>query len=100
MNGGRGSVRGVVRRKVAVSYVIRDVEEKLNRSGVNKLCIDHTHQLLYTAGRDSIIRSWDISQSTESTEIVSACSENPNSLFELSWTLNFIYICPLFHSLM
>ncbi len=26
--------------------VIRDVEEKINRSGVNKLCFDHTHQHL------------------------------------------------------
>lgn len=71
MSSGRGSVRGVVRRKVAVSYVIRDVEEKLNRSGVNKLCLDHTHQLLYTAGRDSIIRSWDVNQNNKSNEIVS-----------------------------
>ena len=58
------------RRKVAISYVIRDVEEKLNRAGVNKLCLDPTHQLLYTAGRDSIIRSWDLSQ-IDSTECVS-----------------------------
>ena len=67
---GGGAIRSVSRRKVAISYVIRDVEEKLHRSGVNKLCFDHTHQQLYTAGRDSIIRSWDLSQQ-ENNEIVS-----------------------------
>ena len=70
-SGGGGTIRSVIRRKVAISYVIRDVEEKLNRSGVNKLCFDHTHQHLYTAGRDSIIRSWDLSQYSGSNEIVS-----------------------------
>ncbi len=71
MSSGQASIHGLVRRKVAVSYVLRDVEEKLNRSGVNKLRIDHTNKLLYTAGRDSIIRSWDISQNESSNKIVS-----------------------------
>ncbi|XP_064382723.1 WD repeat-containing protein 48-like [Halichondria panicea] len=68
-SGGGGTIRSVIRRKVAISYVIRDVEEKLNRSGVNKLCFDRTHQHLYTAGRDSIIRSWDLSQYSGNNEI-------------------------------
>ena len=54
------SGRGISRRKVAVSFILRDKLEKLNRSGVNKLRIDPTNHLLYTAGRDSVIRSWDI----------------------------------------
>lgn len=48
-------------RKVTVSYVIREDEEKLNRSGVNALQIDAPGDRLYTAGRDSIIRCWNIS---------------------------------------
>ena len=48
-------------RKVTISYVIRDEEEKLNRSGVNALQIDAIDNRLYTAGRDSIIRCWNIS---------------------------------------
>ncbi len=48
------------RKKTAVSFIIRDVEETQNRSGVNALLIDPTNHYLYTAGRDSIIRSWDI----------------------------------------
>ena len=49
------------KKKVTVSYVIRDEEEPLNRSGVNALRIDPNTQHLYSAGRDSIIRCWDIS---------------------------------------
>lgn len=52
--GGRG-------RKVTISYVIREEKETVNRSGVNSLQIDATAKRLYTAGRDSIIRCWDIS---------------------------------------
>ena len=48
-------------RKVTISYVIRDEEEKLNRSGVNALQIDPIDNRLFTAGRDSIIRCWNIS---------------------------------------
>lgn len=48
-------------RKVSVSYVIREEEEKLNRSGVNALQIDAANNRLFTAGRDSIIRCWDVS---------------------------------------
>lgn len=51
----------LAKKKVTVSYVLRDEEEPLNRSGVNVLRIDPATQHLYTAGRDSIIRCWDIS---------------------------------------
>ena len=57
--GGGGSlVRSSARRKVAVSYILRDVKEHSNRSGVNSLRIDSANRLLYTAGRDSVIRCW------------------------------------------
>ncbi len=58
-----GSVRTNTRKKITISFVIRDVEEKLNRSGVNALRMDPTNQILYTAGRDSIIRSWNVQNS-------------------------------------
>ena len=48
-------------RKVTISYVIREEEEKLNRSGINALQIDALGNRLYTAGRDSIVRCWNIS---------------------------------------
>lgn len=54
------SGRGSSRKKVAVSFILRDKHEKLNRSGVNSLRVDPTNHVLYTAGRDSVIRSWDI----------------------------------------
>ena len=43
----------------------RDPDEPWNRSGVNALQIDRLARRLYTAGRDSIIRTWDISDNKE-----------------------------------
>ena len=43
----------------------RDPDEPWNRSGVNALQIDPLAHRLYTAGRDSIIRTWDISDNKE-----------------------------------
>ena len=56
-----GSKMHIPKKKATVSYVIRDEEEPLNRSGVNALRIDPRAGHLYSAGRDSIIRCWDIS---------------------------------------
>uniref|UniRef100_A0AAY4AMB0 WD repeat-containing protein 48 n=1 Tax=Denticeps clupeoides TaxID=299321 RepID=A0AAY4AMB0_9TELE len=53
------------RRKVQVSYVIRDEVEKYNRNGVNALQLDPLLNRLFTAGRDSIIRIWSVSQHKE-----------------------------------
>lgn len=47
------------RRKVTISFVIRDEEEPLHRSGVNALQLDKSNGRLYSAGRDSIIRCWN-----------------------------------------
>lgn len=65
--------RSTSRKKTAISYVIRDVEEKFNRAGVNALRIDPTNQVLYTAGRDSIIRAWDIHKSDKGVIEVRHC---------------------------
>lgn len=51
------------RKKIAVSFIIRDVEEKYNRAGVNSLKFDPANHTLFTAGRDSIIRMWDVEDS-------------------------------------
>lgn len=56
-------IRTSSRKKTAISFVIRDVQEEFNRAGVNALRIDPTNQILYTAGRDSIIRTWNIQDS-------------------------------------
>ncbi|KAH6935123.1 hypothetical protein HPB50_003451 [Hyalomma asiaticum] len=47
------------RKKVQVSYVIRDVVERQHRSGVNSLQYDPYLNRLYSAGRDSVIRIWN-----------------------------------------
>ncbi|XP_012943026.1 WD repeat-containing protein 48 [Aplysia californica] len=47
------------RKKVQVSFVIRDEVERCHRSGVNALQFDPYLQRLYSAGRDSIIRIWN-----------------------------------------
>ena len=49
------------RKKTTISYVIRDNRvEKYHRSGVNALQYDPELKRLYTAGRDSIIRIWNV----------------------------------------
>ena len=55
--------RTTARKKKAVSFIIREVEEPLNRAGVNTLRVDPANQMLCTAGRDSVIRLWDIQNS-------------------------------------
>ncbi|ROT69356.1 putative beta-transducin [Penaeus vannamei] len=47
------------RKKVQISFVIRDEVEKFHRSSVNSLQYDPYLQRLYSAGRDSIIRIWN-----------------------------------------
>ncbi|XP_026858807.1 WD repeat-containing protein 48a isoform X3 [Electrophorus electricus] len=59
------------RRKVQVSYVIRDEVEKYNRNGVNALQLDPALNRLFTAGRDSIIRIWTVSQHKQDPYIAS-----------------------------
>lgn len=48
------------RKKVQISYVIRDENEPKNRSGVNALQYDPISQRLYTAGMDSNIRIMNV----------------------------------------
>ena len=56
---------GLSKKKVAISYVIRDEVEKYHKSGVNSLQYDPVTGRLYSAGRDSIIRSWNTRNSRE-----------------------------------
>ncbi|XP_053675555.1 WD repeat-containing protein 48 homolog [Anopheles nili] len=50
------------RKKMQVSFVIRDAEEKRHRNGVNALQLDSINGRLYSAGRDAIIRLWNSTQ--------------------------------------
>lgn len=47
------------KRKVAVSYTIRNEVEPKNILGVNALQYDPNVKRLFSAGRDSIIRCWN-----------------------------------------
>lgn len=53
------------RKKVQVSFVIRDEVERCHRSGVNALQYDHQLNRLYSAGRDSIVRIWNCKSSKD-----------------------------------
>lgn len=53
------------KKKVQVSFVIRDEVEKQHRAGVNSLQYDPQLHRLYSAGRDSIIRTWNCKNSKE-----------------------------------
>ena len=55
------------KKKVSVSYTIREEKETRNRLGVNSLQYDVAQKLLYTAGRDSIIRCWDCNKENKVT---------------------------------
>jgi len=46
------------KKKISISYIIREKEEKCHRSGVNSLQYDPYLNRLYSAGRDSVIRIW------------------------------------------
>ena len=66
------SSSGRIKKKTAVSFIIRDKEETQNRSGVNALRVDPENNMLYSAGRDSVIRSWDIEYADKKS--VSVCT--------------------------
>lgn len=53
------------RRKVQVSFVVREEKENCHRAGINSLQYDHILKRLYSAGRDSIIRTWNVSNPKE-----------------------------------
>ena len=48
------------KRKKSVSFVIRDEVERQHRAGVNALQLDPATGRLFSAGRDSVIRCWDV----------------------------------------
>ncbi|KAI2805170.1 WD repeat-containing protein 48 [Blomia tropicalis] len=64
VNGGGGGIlnhqSSSNRKKVTLSYVIRSEQERYHRSGVNSLQFDPQFGRLYSAGRDSIIRIWNV----------------------------------------
>lgn len=49
------------KKRVSISYVIREEEERCHRAGVNSLQYDPYLDRLYSAGRDSVIRIWNFS---------------------------------------
>ncbi|KAH9278524.1 WD repeat-containing protein 48 [Echinococcus granulosus] len=53
------------RKKICLSMVLRAKEERRNRFGVNSLDYDPYQKRLYTAGRDSVIRVWDIKRQSD-----------------------------------
>ncbi len=55
-----GSGHSSTRKKISLSYVIRDDQERYHRSGVNSLQYDPLTGRLYSAGRDSSIRMWNV----------------------------------------
>lgn len=52
----------VSKKKVSISYIIREKEERCHRSGVNSLQYDPHLERLYSAGRDSVIRIWGFAE--------------------------------------
>ncbi|XP_037947169.1 WD repeat-containing protein 48 homolog isoform X1 [Teleopsis dalmanni] len=74
------------RKKMQVSFVIRDAEEKQHRNGVNALQLDYNNGKLYSAGRDAIIRVWNTK--TESNEKYIQSMEHHND-----WVNDIVLCC-------
>lgn len=53
--------------QLQISFVIRDEEERKHRAGINSLQLDAKQGILYSAGRDGIIRQWDVRDNVEAT---------------------------------
>ncbi|TPP58140.1 WD repeat-containing protein 48 [Fasciola gigantica] len=53
------------RKRVQLSFFMREESEPKNRSGVNALQYDNINGRLFTAGRDSIIRVWNTNKSRD-----------------------------------
>uniref|UniRef100_A0AAG5D7G6 WD repeat-containing protein 48 homolog n=1 Tax=Anopheles atroparvus TaxID=41427 RepID=A0AAG5D7G6_ANOAO len=75
------------RKKMQVSFVIRDAEEKRHRNGVNALQLDTVTGRLYSAGRDAIIRLWNSTQ-TNSHEPYIQSMEHHND-----WVNDIVLCC-------
>eukprot|EP01135_Chromosphaera_perkinsii_P011231 Nk52_evm12s2367 gene=Nk52_evmTU12s2367 len=57
------------RTRVRVSYVIRDDVEPSHRFGINALAYDAQQGVLFSAGRDSIVRKWATGRGTEGGKV-------------------------------
>lgn len=86
------------RKKTTISYVIRDNRvEKYHRSGVNALQYDPELKRLYTAGRDSIIRIWNVDSEDADPYVQSMehhtgkCGKSPFVVLIL-----FVFVCFFF----
>ena len=59
-----------VKKKISVLYTLRNKTEPRNRSGINRLRVDSASQCLFSGGRDSIIRLWDLTKYYDNGEPV------------------------------
>ncbi|XP_037903024.1 WD repeat-containing protein 48 homolog isoform X1 [Hermetia illucens] len=75
------------RKKMQVSFVIRDAEEKQHRNGVNALQLDSNSGKLYSAGRDAIIRVWN-TEPTDSQDRYIQSMEHHND-----WVNDIVLCC-------
>ncbi|KJE88667.1 hypothetical protein CAOG_00275 [Capsaspora owczarzaki ATCC 30864] len=99
-----GAPRSVAPR-IRVSYTIRPEGDPRHRFGVNALCLStapqnvelpssSANQTLYTAGRDGVVRAWDVTQpvdSLASTRTVETCIQSFDG--HADW-VNDIALCP------
>lgn len=91
------------RKKITLSYVIRSENERYHRSGVNSLQYDPYLGRLYTAGRDSIVRIWNVYNTktktlTQPGQIVNNHHNNNRSSSSLSsFVSDDLYLCSMEH---
>lgn len=66
------------KKKVSISYIIREREERCHRSGVNSLQYDPYLERLYSAGRDSVIRIWGFAEDVSKSNGKDTITPNSN----------------------
>lgn len=58
------------RKKITLSFMIRSENERLHRSGVNGLQFDANLGRLYSGGRDSVIRIWNVNNNNDNNRLL------------------------------
>lgn len=86
------------RKKMTLSYVIRCPEERYHRSGINSLQYDSNSGRLYSAGRDSIIRIWNVYNPRLKTLINPGNNQTINSNnIKMNYHNEDLYLCSMEH---
>eukprot|EP00053_Salpingoeca_punica_P017478 m.168474 g.168474 ORF g.168474 m.168474 type:complete len:686 (+) comp17217_c0_seq2:2587-4644(+) len=65
------------RKRICLSYIIKEANVfERHRSGVNTLAFSETEDMLFSGGRDGIVRAWDITAPQDEPRLLRAFEEH------------------------